>query len=79
MEYPIGWGGGLGPIFIFCLFLAVMSSSISDVVTQSVCKSVRLSVTKELFLSLNSFDSVSRKFEGCLKFEECLIEVSRKF
>ena len=45
-------------------FLAAMSSSRSDVVTQFV----RSFVTNEFFLSPKRFNGVSRKVEGCLKF-----------
>ena len=42
----------------------------------SVCSFVRSAPTKEFFLSLKSFNGVSRKFKGCLKFEGCFKEVS---
>ena len=57
------------------LFLAVMSSSRSDVVTHSV----RPFVTKEFFLSLKSFNCVSRVFKGCLMFKGSFKDVWRKF
>ena len=41
----------------------------------SVCSFVRSAPTKEFFLSLKSFNGVSRKFKGCLKFEGCFKEV----
>ena len=63
-----------------------MSSSSSDFVTQSVCLFVRpfvrpsvviffLLVSLKFFLVLKSFNGVSRKFKGCLKFEGGFKEV----
>ena len=52
-------------------FLAAMSSSRSDVVTQFV----RPFVTKEFFFSLKSFNGVSRKLKGCLKLKGCFMEI----
>ena len=57
------------------LFLAAMNSSRSDVVTHFI----RLSVTKEFFQSLKSFNGVSRVFKGCLKFKGSFKDVSRQF
>ena len=50
----------------------------SDVVTHFV---YFLSATKEflLFFKPGSFNGVSSKFKGCLKFEGCFMEVSRTF
>ena len=48
-----------------------MNSSRSDVVTHFI----RLSVTKEFFLSLKSFNGVSRKLKGCLKCAWCFKDV----
>ena len=70
-----------------CSFLAAMSSSRSDVVTHSVSPFVRLSVRNQgVFSKLKSFNGVSRKFKGCLKFKGrfknvsgCFKEVSRDF
>ena len=58
------------------IFLAAMSSSRSDVVTQFVfpcfCVFVRplffLLVSLKFLLVLKSFNGVSRQFKGCLKF-----------
>ena len=44
----------------------IMSSSKSDVVTHSVCLSIRN-------------QGVARKFKGCLKYKECFKKVSRMF
>ena len=68
-------------------FLAAMSSSRSDVVTQSVRSFVFLSVRPLFFLLvslkfllvLKSFNGVSRQFKECLKFNGSLKAVSRKF
>ena len=64
-------------------FLAAMSSSRSDVVTQSVRVSVRplffLLVSLKFLLVLNGFDGVSRQFKECLKFNGSFKAVSRKF
>ena len=76
--------------FPFCTFLAAMSSSRSDVVTQFVRMSVRISVcpffsfsvlgvSSAFFLVLKWFNRVSRKFKGCLKFQWCFKDVLRKF
>ena len=64
--------------------LAEMSSSRSDIVTQSVHSSVRpslffLLVSLKFLLVLKSFNGVSRLFKGYLKFTESLKDVSRKF
>ena len=68
-----------------------MSSSRSDVVTQSVHPFVRSLVRHEgvyqslnrmslvFYLVLKSFNGVSRKFKGRLKFQGCFKEVSRMF
>ena len=64
--------------FLQIFFLAAMSSSRSDMVTQSVRPSVLL-VSLEFFLILKSSNGVSRKFKGCLKFQGCFKEVSRVF
>ena len=61
--------------YCFVMFLAAMSSSRSDVVTHSV----RSFVTKEFFLSLKSFNCVSRVFKGCLMFKGSFKDVWRKF
>ena len=45
--------------------------------TLSLIPLVRTSVTKELFLSLKSFNGVSREFKGCLKFKESFKDVSK--
>ena len=66
-------------------FLAAMSSSRSDVVTQFVFPSVRSSVPFFLLVSLKfllllkSFNGVSRQFKECLKFNGSFKAVSRKF
>ena len=60
---------------IFIILFAAMISSRSAVVTQSVYQTV----TKEFFHSLKIFNDASRKFEGCLNFEGCFMEVSRLF
>ena len=54
-------------------FLAAMSSSRSDVVTQSVSSLVSPLVKKKSFFSLSSYKGVSRKSNGCFN------EVSRMF
>ena len=36
-----------------------------------------LLLSLEFYLVLNSFNGVSRKFQGCLKFQGCIKEVSR--
>ena len=65
-----------------------MSSSRSDVVTQSVLPFFRSSVLPSLFfllvflksfLALKSFNGVSRLFKGCLKFQGSFKEVLRVF
>ena len=57
-----------------------MSSSRSDVVSFLLVRSsVRPFVTKEFLLSLKGFNSVPRKFKGCLKFKGCYKEFSRMF
>ena len=72
-------------------FLAAMSSSRSDVVTQFVRSSVRSFVMKEFFFSLRSYKGVSRKSNRCFneisrmfhasfmdrKFQGCFKKVSR--
>ena len=65
-------------------FLAAMSSSRSDVVTQFVRVSVRpspffLLVSLKFLLVLKSFNGVSRQFKECLKFNGSFKAVSRKF
>ena len=68
-------------------FLAAMSSSRSDVVTQFVCVFVCvfvrplffLLVSLKFLLVLKSFNGVSRLFKGCLKFKGSFKDVSRKF
>ena len=73
-------------------FLAAMSSSRSDVVTQSVCPFVRLSVcpfvrsspffllvSLKCLLVVKSFKSVSRQFKECLKFNGSFKEVLSVF
>ena len=63
-------------MFYAYAFLAAMSSSRCDVVTQSVRPFVRLSVLlvmREFFFSLGSYKVVSRKSNGCFN------EVSRMF
>ena len=69
---------------LFVTFLAAMSSSRSDDVTQSVCVSVRpslffLLVFLKFLLVFKSFNDVSRVFKGCLKFKGSFKDVSRKF
>ena len=67
------------------MFLAAISSSRSDVVTQFVRVSVRPSVPFFLLLSLKfllvleSFNGVSMQFKECLKFNEKFKALSRKF
>ena len=64
-----------------------MSSSRSDVVTQFVRPSVRVSVrplfflllSLEFLLVLKSFNGVSLQFKECLKFNGSFKAVSRKF
>ena len=53
-------------------FLVAMSSSRSDVLTQFV-----LLVSLKCILVLKSFNGVSRKFKGYLKFQGCFKEVLR--
>ena len=75
------------PVQIICStnsrFLAAMSSSRSDVVTQFVCSSVCplffLLVSLKFLLVLKSFNGVSRLFKGCLKFKGSFKDVSKKF
>ena len=64
---------------VHSLFLAAMSSSRSDIVTQSVRPFVRpfvpfffLLVSLKFYPVLKSFKGVSRKSKGCLKLEGCL-------
>ena len=69
------------------MFLAAMSSSRRDVVTQCVCVVVLLfpslspfsvlEVFSAFFLVLKSFNSVLKKFLGCLKFQWCFKEAFR--
>ena len=47
--------------------------------TLSLSPSIRPFVTKEFFSSLKSFNGVSRKSKGCLKFEGCFKEGLRVF
>ena len=47
--------------FVYGVFLAAMSSSRSDVVTNSV----HSFVMKEFFFSIKSYNGVSRKCKGC--------------
>ena len=69
------------------LFLAAMSSSRSDIVTQSVRLSVRVSICPLFFLLvslkflqvLKSFNGVIRMFKEYLKFKGSFKDVSRKF
>ena len=75
------------------LFLAAISSSRSDVVTNSVRSFVRPFVMKEFFFSIKSYNGVSRKSKGCFnevwrmllaslmdrKFQGCFEGVSRVF
>ena len=70
------------------VFLAAMSSSRSDVVTQFVRSFVRSFVFPSLFfllvslkflLVLKSFNGVSRKLKGRMKFQVCFKKVSRMF
>ena len=66
---------GVGGAPLILIFLAAMSSSRSDVVTQSDCSFlfpfVRtlffLLVSLKFLLVLKSFNGVSRKIEGCLR------------
>ena len=69
-------------------FLAAMSSTRSDIVTQCVrlfvCVSMCVSlcllfVYLKFLLVLKSFNGVSRQFKGCLKFSGSFKDVSRKF
>ena len=68
-------------------FLAAMSSSRSDVVTQFVCVCFRvfvrplffLLVSLKFLLVLKSFNGVSKQFKQCLKFNGSFKAVSRKF
>ena len=64
------------------LFLAAMSSSRSDVVTQFVSSSVPfffLLVSLKFLLVLKSFNGVSRQFKECLNFNESFKKVLRVF
>ena len=62
------------------LFLAAISSSRSDVVTQCVRPSFRPFFFLLVFpLVLKSFGGVSRLFKGCLKFKGGFKDVSRMF
>ena len=62
-----------------------MRSSRSDVVTQFVCSCFRscvpffLLVSLKFLLVLKSFNTVSRQFKECLKFNGSFKDVSRKF
>ena len=59
------------------IFLAEMSSSRSDVVTQSVSPLVCPSVMKEFFFSLRSYKGVSRSLMGVsMKYQGCFMQVS---
>ena len=72
----LNFGGSLSP-----RFLAAMSSSRSDVVTQFVFACVRVFVPFFFFwflLDLKSFNGVSRLFKGCLKLRGSFKGVSRK-
>ena len=62
-------------IFSITLFLAAMSSSRSDDVTQSV----RPSVPKEFLISLKIICSVSRMFQDCSVFQGSFKGVLRMF
>ena len=65
---------------MFLFFLAAMSSSRSDVVTQCVLPFVPFfSVSLKFSLVIQSFDGVSRLFKGYLKFKESFKDVSGKF
>ena len=59
-------------------FLAAMSSSRSDVVTQCF-RPCFLLVSLNFLLVLKSFNGVSRQFKECLKFNGSFKAVSRKF
>ena len=70
------------------LFLAAMSSTRSDIVTQCVrlfvCVSMCVSlcllfVSLKFLLVLKSFNGVSRLFKGYLEFKGSFKNVSRKF
>ena len=67
------------------MLLAVMSSSRSDVVTQSVCPFVSpfvpffLFVSFKFFLILKSFNGVSRNFQWGLQSQGYFKEVLRVF
>ena len=63
----------MGVVWKITIFLAAMSSSRSDVVTQFVRSSVHPLVMKEFFFSLRGYKGVSRKSNGCF------YEVSRMF
>ena len=58
---------------VYYMLLAAMSSSRSDTLTHCI----RLCQYKEFFLSLKSFNGVSRKLKEGLKFKECFKKVSR--
>ena len=68
-------------------FLAAMSSSRSDVVTQFVRSCFRsfvrplffLLLSLKFLLVLKSVNGVSMQFKECLKFNESFKAVSRKF
>ena len=65
-------------------FLAAMSSSRSDVVTQCVRVSVCMFAAPfflvvSFSLVLKSFNGVSRMFKGCLKFIGSFKNISKKF
>ena len=71
-------------------FLAAMSNSRSDVVTQFVFSCFRVSVflsvpfffllvSLKFLLVLKSFNGVSKQFKQCLKFNGSFKAVSRKF
>ena len=62
-------------------FLAAMSSSRSDVVTQFVCSSVRSFVRPSLFFSFSVFEVLSspKEFQWCFKKVLSVFEVSGCF
>ena len=69
--------------YVYTLFLAAMSSSRSDGVTQSVCPSLFFHLVFLEFV-VHCFKKVSRVFQGSFKgvprkFQGCFKEVSRVF
>ena len=78
----MSWHKIVSPDTSFSAFLAAMSSSRSDVVTQCFRSCFRSCVpffSFSVFGVLKSFNGVSRKFKGCLKFQGCFKAVLRVF